>query len=140
YADWLAEHRQETRAAALRAWVEFVRIPFRADTAPQVLAALQAYWASLLQEDARWLEAMEPLRPGIPRRGAATIVRVCVDDVYGTAEAEAWAVEVTRCFFDDRWHGEYKGETTQNGKTTPRKGAFFVNQLTGHLSGHVTCA
>jgi uncharacterized protein (TIGR02996 family) len=139
YADWLAEHNQETRAAALRAWAELVRIPFRADTAPRVLAALRAYWESLLEEDARWLEAMERVRPWIPRPLAEKIVRVCLDDVYGPAAAEAWAVEVTRCFFDDRWHGAYKGQT-ENGKTTARSGAFFVNQLTGRLSGHVMCA
>src|SRR5688500_10673601 len=26
YADWLTEHGQQTRAAALRAWVDFVRV------------------------------------------------------------------------------------------------------------------
>lgn len=138
YADWLTEHQQETRAAALRAWVEFVRAPFRADTAPEVLTALHTYWASLLEQDARWLEAMNRLRPWIPHGVAEKIVRVCLDDVYGPTEAETWAVEVTRCFFDERWHGAYKGQAEENGRKVTRNGAFFINPLSGRPSGHVT--
>lgn len=138
YADWLTEHNQEPRAAVLRAWVEFVRIPFRTDTAPDVLAAIHAYWASLQEKDARWLEAMERLRPWIPLRVAEKVVRVCLDDVYGPTRAERWTVDVTRCFFDDGWHGAYTGEAGENGKTTVRGGAFFISPLTGRPSGHIT--
>lgn len=138
YADWLTEAGHEVRANVLRAWVEFVRIPFRADTAADVLDALQAYWATLIEWEIRWLEALERLRPWISRPVAEKVVRVCLADVYCPAEAAAWSVEVTRCFFDDRWHGAYRGEVVEKGGYRIRAGAFFVNPLTGRPSGHVT--
>lgn len=138
YADWLSEYRQESRAAVLRAWVEVVRLPYSAANGAAVLRALQGYWNSLLEEDARWLEAMERLRPWIPIPLAEKIVRVCIEDVYGPMEAETWEVEVTRCYFDERWHGAYKGLTLLKGRTRNRSGAFFINPISGRPSGHVT--
>jgi len=138
YADWLSEFRQESRAAVLRAWVEFVRWPYSAKTGAAVLQALHGFWHTLQEPDQRWLEAMERLRPWIPLPVAEKIVRVCIADVYGSMEAETWKVEVTRCFFDERWYGAYSGLTVKNGRTLKCRGAFFINPLSGRPSGRVT--
>ena len=137
YADWLAEQNQGSRAAALRAWAEFVRIPVTAVGMKGVVTTYYTYRDSLKMKDGEWIEAMEKVRPWLPRALTEKIVRVCVDDLYGPAEAVAWAVDVSPCFFDDRWSGGYRGELTDNGKTTRREGAFYIDPVTGSVSGHV---
>jgi uncharacterized protein (TIGR02996 family) len=138
YADWLAEQNQGSRAAALRAWAEFVRIPVTAVGMKGVVAAYHNYRDALKLKDAEWVEAMEKVRPWIPVPLAEKIVRVCLDDMYGVPEPSAWAVNVSPCFFDDRWSGGYKGEAAHQGKLTRRSGAFYIDQVTGSVSGHVS--
>jgi uncharacterized protein (TIGR02996 family) len=140
YADWLAEQNHGSRAAALRAWAEFVRIPVTAVGMKAVIAAYHAYRDSLKLKDAEWIEAVEKVRLWLPVPLAEKVVRVCLDDLYGPGEAVAWTVDVSPCFFDDRWSGGYRGEVTDKGKATRREGAFYIDQITGSVSGHVTTA
>ncbi len=138
YADWLDEQNRPTCAVVLRAWVEFARVPVSATGMDQVNEAYRAYQGSLLQQDADWIEAMDKVRRWISKPVAEKIVRLCIQDVYGTEPAASWAVSVTPCFFDDRWHGGYTGEQTKDGKTATRSGAFYVTQIVGSPDGHVT--
>ncbi len=140
YADWLAEQNQGSRAAALRAWAEFTRIPVTEVGMKGVVAAYHNYRDSLKLKDAEWIDALEKVRPWIPVPLAEKIVRVSLDDAHGAAEAVSWTVDVSPCFLDDRWSGGYRGELEQNGKTTRQSGAFFINQVTGNCSGHVSSA
>jgi uncharacterized protein (TIGR02996 family) len=140
YATWLAERGHTSRAEALRAWVAFLRVPFSAAGLPEVTAAYRAYQGSLYQKDAEWIEALEKVRRWISQSLAEKIVRISIGDVFGAAAAEAWAVKVTPCLFDDRWSGGYEGEETKDGVVRQRKGTFFVNQIVGSGSGHVFSA
>jgi uncharacterized protein (TIGR02996 family) len=138
YADWLAEQNQGSRAAALRAWAEFIRIPVTAVGMKGVVSAYHNYRDALKLKDSEWVEAMEKVRPWIPVPLAEKIVRVCLDDMYGVAEPSVWTVNVTPCFLDDRWSGGYKGEAAHQGRLTRRSGAFYIDQVTGSVSGHVS--
>ena len=140
YADWLAEQNQGSRAAALRAWAEFIRIPVTEVGMKGVVAAYHNYRDSLKLKDAEWIDALEKIRPWIPTSLAEKIVRVCLDDARGAAEAATWTVDVSPCFLDDRWSGGYRGELEADGKKTRQSGAFFIDQITGNCSDDTSAA
>jgi uncharacterized protein (TIGR02996 family) len=138
YADWLTEHGQPTRAAALRAWVDFVRVRVAPGEMEEVREVYLAYRHSLHEEDAAWIGSLDRLRKWIGKPLAEKMVRIQLTELHGMDAAVAWTVDVTRCVFDNRWHGSYRGDTQADGKTVRHSGAFFVDQIFGSVSGHVT--
>src|SRR5262245_58609739 len=94
YADWLDERGYGDRAAALRAWVTLVRLPVTIAGMDEHFAAYNAYREALGEEEAEWIEAVERVRPWIPKAVAEAIFRLALNEQHGDEPSVSWSMEV----------------------------------------------
>lgn len=139
YAEWLDDHGHRDRGAALRAWAALVRLPITLAGMDEHFEAYNDYREALVAEEAEWIEAVERVRPWVPKPLAEAIFRLLLNEQYGDEPSVTWSLTVSGCLFDNRWSGQYAGTLADaSGQPVEYEGRFFLDQITGHCSGHVT--